>query len=225
MKDFIITKYDTLKYLFGALLLCFCLLVFRIKTTHDFFGLFLIWNLFLAFVPLGIAWYLQHKKSHINSVLKYALLVLWLLFLPNAPYVITDLIHLAYSPLNWFIYDGITIAVFALLSLYFGFQSLIEVRKLFKPEIAEARLNIFTAGILILCGFGIYLGRVVRFNSWDLITNPLDVFSTIGHYLINPIENKSVWLFTLGFGIFLNFFFFLFKMWQQNGLLTKSYTS
>lgn len=225
MKDFIITKYDTLKYLFGTLLLCFCLLVFRIKTTHDFFGLFLIWNLFLAFVPLGISWYLQHKKSHINSVLKYALLVLWLLFLPNAQYVITDLIHLAYSPLNWFIYDGITIAVFALLSLYFGFQSLIEVRKLFKPEIAEARLNIFTSGVLILCGFGIYLGRVVRFNSWDLITNPLDLFSTIGHYLINPIENKSVWLFTLGFGIFLNFSFFLFKMWQQNGLLTKSYTS
>ncbi|HBO30355.1 MAG TPA: hypothetical protein DD462_11210 [Leeuwenhoekiella sp.] len=225
MKDFIITKYDTLKYLFGALLLCLCLLVFRIKATHDFFGLFLIWNLFLAFVPLGIAWYLQHKKSHINSVLKYALLVLWLLFLPNAPYVITDLIHLAYSPLNWFIYDGITIAAFALFSLYFGFQSLIEVRKLFKPQIAEARLNIFTSGVLILCGFGIYLGRVVRFNSWDLITNPLDVFSTIGHYLINPIENKSVWLFTLGFGIFLNFFFFLFKMWQQNGLLTKSYTS
>ena len=225
MKDFILNKYNTLKYLFGALLLCFFLLVFRIKTTHDFFGLFLIWNLFLAFVPLGIAWYLQHKKSHINSVLKYALLVLWLLFLPNAPYVITDLIHLAYSPLNWFIYDGITIAAFALFSLYFGFQSLIEVRKLFKPQIAEARLNIFTSGVLILCGFGIYLGRVVRFNSWDLITNPLDVFSTIGHYLINPIENKSVWLFTLGFGIFLNFFFFLFKMWQQNGLLTKSYTS
>ncbi|MEC8683477.1 MAG: DUF1361 domain-containing protein [Bacteroidota bacterium] len=224
MKDFIITKYDTLKYLFGALLLCLCLLVFRIKTTHDFFGLFLIWNLFLAFVPLGIAWYLQHKKSHINSVLKYALLVLWLLFLPNAPYVITDLIHLAYSPLNWFIYDGITITAFAFLSLYFGFQSLIEVRKLFKPEIAEARLNIFTSGVLILCGFGIYLGRVVRFNSWDLITNPLDLFSTIGHYFINPIENKSVWLFTLGFGIFLNFSFFLFKMWKQNRLLTKSYT-
>ncbi|WP_370174563.1 DUF1361 domain-containing protein [Leeuwenhoekiella palythoae] len=225
MKDFIITKYDTLKYPFGALLLCFCLLVFRIKTTHDFFGLFLIWNLFLAFVPLGIAWYLQHKRLHINSVLKYALLVLWLLFLPNAPYVITDVIHLSYSPSNWFIYDGITIGVFAVLSLYFGFQSLIEVRKLFKTEIAEGWLNALTVGVLILCGFGIYLGRVVRFNSWDLITNPLDLFGTISSYLINPIENKSVWLFTIAFGIFLNFSFFLFKMWQQNGLLTKSHTS
>jgi len=224
MKDFIITKYDTLKYLFGALLLCLCLLVFRIKATQDLFGLFLIWNLFLAFVPLGIAWYLQHKRLHINSVLKYALLVLWLLFLPNAPYVITDVIHLSYSPLNWFIYDGITIAAFAFLSLYFGFQSLIEVRKLFKTELAESWLNILTAGVLILCGFGIYLGRIVRFNSWDLITNPLDLFSTIGHYLINPIENKSVWQFTLGFGIFLNFSFLLFKMWKQNRLSTKSYT-
>ncbi|MEC8884968.1 MAG: DUF1361 domain-containing protein [Bacteroidota bacterium] len=223
MKDFIITKYDTLKYLFGALLLCLCLLVFRNKATHDFFGLFLVWNLFLAFVPLGIAWYMQHRNTHLNSISKYVLLVLWLLFLPNAPYVITDLIHLAYSPLNWFIYDGITITAFAFLSLYFGFQSLIEVRKLFKTELAEARLNIFTAGVLILCGFGIYLGRVVRFNSWDLITNPLDLFSTIGHYFINPIENKSVWLFTLGFGFFLNFSFFLFKTWKHR-LLTKSYT-
>ena len=123
MKDFILNKYNTLKYLFGALLLCFFLLVFRIKTTHDFFGLFLVWNLFLAFVPLGVAWYMQHRGTQLNSISKYTLLVLWLLFLPNAPYVITDVIHLSYSPSNWFIYDGITIGVFALLSLYFGFQS------------------------------------------------------------------------------------------------------
>ena len=223
MKDFILNKYNTLKYLFGALLLCFFLLVFRIKTTHDFFGLFLVWNLFLAFVPLGVAWYVQHRNTHLNSISKFALLVLWLLFLPNAPYVITDVIHLSYSPSNWFIYDGITIGVFALLSLYFGFQSLIEVRKLFKTEIAETWLNALTVGVLILCGFGIYLGRVVRFNSWDLITNPLDLFSTIGLYLINPIEHKSVWIFTLGFGIFLNFGFFLFRTWKHR-LLTKSYT-
>lgn len=223
MKDFILNKYNTLKYLFGALLLCFFLLVFRIKTTHDFFGLFLVWNLFLAFVPLGIAWYVQHRGTQLNSISKYTLLVLWLLFLPNAPYVITDLIHLSYSPSNWFIYDGITIGVFALLSLYFGFQSLIEVRKLFKTKIAETWLNTLTAGVLILCGFGIYLGRVVRFNSWDLITNPLDLFGTIGLYLINPIEHKSVWIFTLGFGIFLNFSFFLFRTGKHR-LLTKSYT-
>ncbi|MEO2079978.1 MAG: DUF1361 domain-containing protein [Leeuwenhoekiella sp.] len=223
MKDFILNKYNTLKYLFGALLLCFFLLVFRIKTTHDFFGLFLVWNLFLAFVPLGVAWYVQHRNTHLNSISKFALLVLWLLFLPNAPYVITDVIHLSYSPSNWFIYDGITIGVFALLSLYFGFQSLIEVRKLFKNEIAETWLNALTVGVLILCGFGIYLGRVVRFNSWDLITNPLDLFSTIGLYLINPIEHKSVWIFTLGSGIFLNLSFFLFRTWKHR-LLTKSYT-
>jgi len=100
---------------------------------------------------------------------------------------------------------------------------LIEVRKLFKNEIAETWLNALTVGVLILCGFGIYLGRVVRFNSWDLITNPLDLFSTIGLYLINPIEHKSVWMFTLGFGIFLNFSFFLFRIWKHR-LLTKSYT-
>lgn len=223
MKDFILNKYNTLKYLFGALLLCFFLLVFRIKTTHNFFGLFLVWNLFLAFVPLGVAWYMQHRSTQLNSISKYTLLVLWLLFLPNAPYVITDVIHLSYSPSNWFIYDGITIGVFALLSLYFGFQSLIEVRKLFKTEIAETWLNALTVGVLILCGFGIYLGRVVRFNSWDLITNPLDLFGTISLYLINPIEHKSVWIFTLGFGIFLNFGFFLFRIWKHR-LLTKSYT-
>ena len=223
MKNFILNKYNTLKYLFGALLLCFFLLVFRIKTTHDFFGLFLVWNLFLAFVPLGIAWYVQHREMRLSSVSTNTLLVLWLLFLPNAPYVITDLVHLSYSPSNWFIYDGITIGIFALLSLYFGFQSLIVVRKLFKTELAEAWLNTLTASVLILCGFGIYLGRVVRFNSWDLITNPLDLFGTISSYLINPIENISVWMFTLGFGIFLNFAFFLFKTWKQS-LLTKSYT-
>lgn len=110
MKDFILKKYPTLKHLFAALMLCFFLLVFRIKTTHDYFGLFLVWNLFLAFIPLGIAWYVEAQAQLAKQELQlFTALAVWLLFLPNAPYVITDLIHLSYSPEEWFWYDVVTI--------------------------------------------------------------------------------------------------------------------
>lgn len=214
MKNFILNKYTTLKYLSLALLLCFFLLVFRIKSTHDYFGLFLVWNLFLAFIPLGIAWYVEAQTPLLNQKFKITiLLAIWLLFLPNAPYVITDLIHLSYSPANWFWYDVVTISVFALLSLYFGFESIRVWRRLLAAQITAKGLNLATIAVLLLCGFGIYLGRVVRFNSWDLVTNPFDLTYTILQYLINPIQNRWVWIFTLSFGLLLNAGYFSFQFW------------
>lgn len=212
MKNFIFEKYSILKYLVAALLLCFLLLAFRIKTTQDFFGLFLVWNLFLAFIPLAIAWYVEAQKQVINPKFKMIAAAIWLLFLPNAPYVMTDLIHLTYSTPNWFWYDVITISAFALLSLYLGFESIRVWRKLCIEYLSTHLLNLATIAVLVLCGFGIYLGRVVRFNSWDLLTQPGDLGYTIFQYLINPIEHKWVWIFTFGFGLFLNLGYFGFQI-------------
>ncbi|MFD2826643.1 DUF1361 domain-containing protein [Leeuwenhoekiella polynyae] len=223
MKEFILTKYTTLKHLFIALLVCFLLLVFRVKTTHDYFGLFLVWNLFLAFIPLGIVWFIQfNKKLFLNPIKKFFVLVLWLLFLPNAPYVLTDLIHLSYSTSQWFVYDAIVILTFAGISLYFGYQSILELRRLLKNTINKKLLNIATISVFILCGFGIYLGRVVRFNSWDLVTNPFELFTTILQFLINPVKHKLVWLFTLAFGILLNAGFYIFQLGHKS---TRNYDS
>ncbi|RXG13318.1 putative membrane protein [Leeuwenhoekiella aestuarii] len=217
MKKFILTKYTTLKHLFIALLVCFLLLVFRVKTTHDYFGLFLVWNLFLAFIPLGIVWFMKfNKELFLNPIKKFFMLLLWLLFLPNAPYVLTDLIHLSYSPSQWFVYDAVVILTFAGVSLYFGYQSILELRRLLKNTINKKLLNIATISVFILCGFGIYLGRVVRFNSWDLVTNPFELFTTILQVLTNPVEYKFVWLFTLAFGTLLNAGFYIFQLGHKS---------
>lgn len=217
MKNFILNKYVTLKYLFIAFLVCFLLLIFRIKTMQNYFGLFLVWNLFLAFIPLSIVWFMQfNKKLFQNPLKKYLAISLWLLFLPNAPYVLTDLVHLSYSPQNWMAYDSITILCFALLSLYFGFLSILELREMLKREFSKNILNIATAFILVLCGFGIYLGRVVRFNSWDLLTNPLELIQTIADFIYYPFLYKWVWVFTLAFGILLNASFYIFQFWHKS---------
>jgi len=217
MKEFILTKYTTLKYLFITLLTCCLLLAFRIKTTHDCFGLFLVWNLFLAFIPLSIVWFMQfNKKLFQNPLKKYLAIGLWLLFLPNAPYVLTDLVHLSYSPSQWMVYDAVLILMFAGISLYFGYQSILELRRFLENTINKKLLNIATISVFILCGFGIYLGRVVRFNSWDLVTNPFELFTTVLRFLINPIEHKLVWLFTLVFGILLNAGFYIFQLWHKS---------
>ena len=146
--------------------------------------LFLVWNLFLAWVPYGIA-LLIRKEQH--RWLQYSLLVSWLLFFPNAPYIITDLLHLRERlpvPL-W--YDMLTIFSFAWTGLIFGYLSLVRIQKLFFNQWGALVGHLITAGIWLLAGLGIYIGRFLRWNSWDLVTRPRAIISDLGSILTDPV--------------------------------------
>lgn len=153
--------------------LCCIMLCIRMYFTHSIYFLFLVWNLFLAIVPLGIAYYLYkcYQRYRGRYFLLVALALLWLLFLPNAPYIITDFVHLhsrPYIPL-WF--DVMLIFSFSITGLIAGLISLYFIH-----EVVELLINKITGWIFIgittfLCGYGVYLGRVLRCNSWDLFTN------------------------------------------------------
>jgi len=140
-----------------ALLWCLGLLLVRWRLTSHLGYTFLVWNLFLAAVPLGFAFWLAHVRQRMVGV---GLLAGWLLFFPNAPYVFTDFIHLSpygRAPL-WF--DVLLLTSFALAALWLGLVSLHLIH-----EWVEWRFSPLAGwGVVLLscplAGFGVYLGRV-----------------------------------------------------------------
>ncbi len=133
----------------------------------------LIWNLFLAWIPFGLATlvYDRHRAGARPAAL-LPLGALWLLFLPNAPYIVTDFKHLAPSgrvPL-WF--DVVVIAAPAWTGMLLGFLSLYLVQAVVSRLAGRAVGWIVAIGALGLASFGVYLGRVLRWNSWDVLTDP-----------------------------------------------------
>jgi len=162
--------------------------------------LFLVWNLFLAWIPYWIAISLNRFYKLSNSkILAGGLIMSWLLFFPNAPYIITDLLHLHSRHPIPFWYDMMLIVSFAWTGLMLGLISLHEVRIFIKKMYSEKVSWIFTIGSTMLCGFGVYLGRCLRWNSWDILTKPDLLFQDILMSLTDSMALKI----TLVFSIFL----------------------
>ncbi|MGV3526137.1 MAG: DUF1361 domain-containing protein [Candidatus Sericytochromatia bacterium] len=156
----------------GLLSLCGLLVVFRIRYTGTPYYGFLLWNLFLAVIPLlctqlSLIWGQGRWRKRLLPPL-----LLWLLFFPNAPYVVTDLMHLGVLQQMPRWYDPLMVFVCALSALWAGFLSLRDVEFLLRPHLSGGLLQL--GGVLTwgLCGVGIYLGRVLRWNSWDAFHRP-----------------------------------------------------
>ncbi|MEM1320009.1 MAG: DUF1361 domain-containing protein [Bacteroidota bacterium] len=149
--------------------------------------LFLVWNLFLAWIPYLITLRLHRLDQRYNSrILTGLLLMTWLCFLPNAPYILTDLIHLRARPGIPVWYDLMVILSFAWTGLMLGYLSLNEVQHFMQQRISRGLSWLLTVGIIALSGFGIFLGRFLRWNSWDVLTNPFQLFEEIISVLFNP---------------------------------------
>lgn len=159
------------------------LVILRIVYTSRLSYAFLIWNLLLAWVPLwtSMILYKYFSRKERSGAGFYPGVLVWLVFFPNAPYLVTDFIHFRYlggmhSGITvWF--DLLMLMCYSLLGLLLGFYSLhllhVLIRKWHGPLIA----SIFYYGSILLCSTGIYLGRFLRWNSWDLLVRPLNVLS------------------------------------------------
>lgn len=179
-----------------ALLLLLC----RIKITESSFYLFLVWNLFLAGIPFAIT-QLFKRSSKLRSlkIVEFLAFATWLLFLPNSPYIITDLVHLHSdrSSLVWL--DLFLVFVFAFNGLLLGLLSMLDMFALIRQRYGSRVAKYTLFKVCVLSGYGIYLGRFLRFNSWDITTKPLSLMYQIAHSLKEP----KVWLITFAFGGFL----------------------
>jgi uncharacterized membrane protein len=192
-------------------LFSFSLTVFRIFYTGTLEFISLNWNLFLAFIPWLLSSIIILGKLQNNKILLTLLMMTWILFFPNSPYILTDLFHLGMyvnAPI-WF--DLILILSFALTGLLFGFLSLMDIEKILNGFLSEGKVIFLTIVFLFLSGFGIYIGRYLRWNSWDVISSPIPLFSDIIHILANPIAHPKTWALTILLGILLNLLYFSFK--------------
>lgn len=166
---------------------------------------FLVWNLFLAWIPflaslVAAAIYRFHPKRWWSLLMPG---LIWFLFFPNAPYLVTDFLHLrprSGAPI-W--YDIVLLSTFAWSGLFLAVFSLRTMQTVVRALTGSIASWFFVAGIVSLSGFGVYMGRFLRWNSWDLFFHPYAVLADITTRLANPLHYPRTYAVTLIFALFL----------------------
>ncbi len=191
----------------------------RVMLSGSMDYLFLLWNLFLAWLPLTMA----YIASSFASRRRYILLIvvpaaaLWLLFFPNAPYILTDLFHLRHPREHvpvWF--DTLLINWFAWTGLLLGVFSLSLMHDIVRRAFGRVTGWLFVFSVGALCGVGIYIGRFLRWNSWDIIFHPVERLNNLFYYAVNPSLQSVLFI-----GVFSALFIFIYTTTYSFGLLFK----
>jgi len=190
------------------------LLLARMIATDSLAYLFLPWNLFLAFVPYWITRWMTGNISIIENKVKLVIvLAAWLLFIPNSFYIITDFFHLSNpgfgSAPKWF--DLLLIFSFAWNGIICGVISLRRVEIIIALVSGKGFSILLVLGVMWLSAFGIYIGRFLRYNSWDVITDPFSLSGEIINMVIHPFENSYAWGMTLCYSVFMTLVYFTIK--------------
>lgn len=181
---------------------CAALVVLRVELSGSLFYVFLVWNLFLAWIPWWAAQAFRAASQRRGPrLLRLGWFALWLLFLPNAPYILTDLLHLGRRPVVPLWYDLALLLSCAGTGLLLGYISLLEVQGAVEEQLGKVAGWFVAAGSLALSGFGIYLGRFLRRNSWDILIDPAGLFLDISDRLLNPTSHLRAYGVTLVFGV------------------------
>lgn len=179
---------------------CGILLLFRAKITHSIFYFFLVWNLFLGAVPYLILAFAKEKIQLLENVKTRVIVFFsWLLFLPNSFYILTDFVHLKKGNPELFWFDLILLFSFSSLGFLFGLLSVREFKNCFSLFYSNKLVSISIPIICLLSGFGIYLGRFLRFNSWNILTNP---FQLLLDSLVTLFTTEAI-LFSAFYGSFI----------------------
>jgi uncharacterized membrane protein len=197
--------------------ICFLSTVLRHIITGRPNYYFLNWNLLLAAVPWFIS-LLVSSRFVVGKpkVLTVILFIFWLLFFPNAPYLITDLYYLRNHTERMFWYDLIMILIFTWTGLFLGFYSLDRIKKIWFGKISNVKNILIICGLLFVCAFGIYLGRYLRWNSWEIFVEPKEFFRDVFDRFINPTEHRRTWGFTLLMGSFLNIAYWTLRIVRKD---------
>jgi len=144
----------------------------------------------------------------------WALALLWLLFIPNSFYIITDLYHLGdlYNDRNmpqWF--DLAMILSFVWNGLLLGVLSVRQMERLLVPKLTLIKELLFLYPVMWLNALGIYIGRYLRYNSWDIVTDPFRLLRDIAMMVVHPLQHQNTWDMVLCFSILMTLIYLLMK--------------
>ena len=162
----------------------------------------LIWNLGLAWIPFvfaSLAYVISWSRKSLYVVVPISAFI-WLIFFPNAPYILTDFQHLSTTPNNapvW--YDVLMLLWFAWTGLILGVVSLHFMQEIVTRTFGRVTGWVFVFFVTILSSIGIFLGRFYRWNSWDILGDPVPIAQDIWSWMRHPFVNLRVYGFTLLF--------------------------
>jgi len=193
------------KKILYLLVLAVFLNILRILLFKSFSFSYMIWNIVLACIPFLISSILVVYTTKENMIKPFFIIgfILWFLFLPNAPYVITDFIHLGRVHTVPIMYDTFLLFTSALASLLMGLYSICHIEKILLLRFSKKVTNIVIALTILFASFGIYLGRYLRFNSWDLFISQNSLFVSIWKIFTQSNDYVNVYWYTLLFFIFI----------------------
>lgn len=180
------------------------LLTARVLITGYMTYTFLLWNLFLGVVPYLVShWLWTHSWITARRIQFTALLTVWLLFIPNTFYILTDLFHLDKfdSAPKWF--DLLLIFSFAWNGMTLGIMSIRQVQILLEFVTGRKFSIVLLLIVMWLNAFGIYLGRYLRFNSWDVLVQPYALLREMADVLLHPVRNRMEWGMIAVYAIFM----------------------
>jgi len=193
------------------------LLMTRILVTGYATYAFLVWNLFLAFVPYAISHWLWRNNEVVKAKLRLTgILLVWLLFIPNSFYILTDLFHLGKfdSAPKWF--DLLLIFSFAWNGMLFGLMSIRRTEMIVEMITGRRFSLIILFAVMWLNAFGIYLGRYLRYNSWDIVMQPFSLSREMLEVLFHPLRNKMEWGMIGVYAIFMTVLYVTIKKLGEN---------
>ncbi len=182
-------------------LLSVFLYLIRVFGAHDFRYWFLFWNMALAWLPLLLAWQLVNylRRSRWLSLIGIILTLLWAGFLPNSFYLVSDLIHLKNTGEVSLLFDAVLFVSFIFNGFVSGFISLYLIHRELLKRLSNAKAHSIVAGVILLCSFAIYLGRSLRWNTWDILVKPAGVIFDVSERIINPISHPQAFVTTFTF--------------------------
>ena len=222
------------KVIIYSLLLCTVLGLIRVSIAGNSDYLFMPWNIFLGLFPLLVA--LKFKDFEGNKL--WVLAVVWLLFLPNSFYVVTDLIHLnsiqvvrenitgpyiSYDNVRsmTIVYDALYLFTCSLVSFWYGLESIRLFKLRFSSKINKSLMKLILGATFFLSGIAIYLGRFVRLNSWDVATRPWKVVADILDLFVSPGIYKKEWLVVLSFSFVIASLYYIYDLFLNIYKISK----
>jgi len=187
--------------LFVVSVVAVALNLFRGHISDRFSVLYLAWNLLLAWIPYFISTHFIEKN--ISTKRFIAVFIPWLIFFPNAPYLVTDVFHIASKMPFPIWYDSILFFLFGWIGILLAVISLFQVNEYLCAHTRFLTSEIIIFGICLISSFGVYIGRFLRWNSWDIFVRPFNLVNNSPVLPLKTVHNFTPLIFTLVFSVFL----------------------
>jgi uncharacterized membrane protein len=194
----------------------------RVAYTGSLEHVGIAWNVFLAWIPLVLALVVYDRARSVGvSTTLVAVGALWLLFFPNAPYIVTDLKHVDDGGAVPVWYDVILLSSAAWAGLVLGFLSLYLMQAVVRRLVGAGWAWVFVAAVLVLTSLGVYIGRFLRWNSWDVFVRPRSLLEGVAGALVDPFDHPRTVAVTILFTSFLFATYLVFYAFARASALVR----